>query len=795
MYKQANYIALGNKINDYNLSSLNTLPLDDAAVFFNESLLRLVSECIPSKEVTVRSDDKPWYDTEIRKHSRKRDRLKSIALKSERTSDWRKYKQARNKVNNLKKYAKERFYNNLELTLSGNYTNNKRDFWKLTRFFIKNTTASASIPPLHTTTIDNEIKIHTTDKDKADCLNDYFTSISRVTDDNVQLPNPQKFTEIALEFFNINELEVKEIIDTLDINKASGPDLINHKMLKYVSSAVSKPLTIIFNRSLREKHYPELWKRNNVVPLFKKGDKDDPANYRPVSLSSSVGKIMERIVFKNMYNHLHLNNLLYKYQSGFVPGHSTTFQLIDIYHHICQTFENKQYSCMVFFDISKAFDRVWHKGLLFKLKQNGIDGNLLDWLADYLSNRKQCVVLNSVCSDYKEVLAGVPQGSVLGPLLFLVYVNDIADQLLSLTRLFADDSSLFLSASNLNDIEGILNHDLSIVSAWAKQWLVNFNPNKTVAMLFSLLKVDVVPSLSFDGIDINFVDQHKHLGITLTENGKWQNHIDNILTSASKVIGIMRKLKYTFSRVALNQVYISYVRPILEYSSVVWDNCTVEQANSLEKLQNEAARIVTGLTRSVSIERLYDECGWDSLSLRRRNQKLKLMYRVTHDMVPSYISDIIPPNVGETTRYPLRNRDNIVTVPQRTTIFSRSCIPSSTSAWNELPLQYRNSETYSAFCYQVKKDFCSSINVPIHYLMGSRKLSILHCRMRNRCSNLNNDLFCNHLRDSPICECLEEMEDAEHFLFKCSLFHDQRIIMFHATRPLHPLNLQLLLYQ
>ena len=146
-----------------------------------------------------------------------------------------------------------------------------------------------------------------------------------------------------------------------------------------------------------------------------------------------------------MYNYLQDNNLLYKYQSGFIPGHSTTFQLLDIYYHICQTFENKQYSCMVFCDISKGFDRVWHKGLIFKLKQNGFDGNFLHWLASYLADRKQCVVLNASLSATRDVLAGVPQGSVLGPLFFLIYVNDIAEQLLSLTRLYADDSSVCFS--------------------------------------------------------------------------------------------------------------------------------------------------------------------------------------------------------------------------------------------------------------------------------------------------------------------------------------------------------------
>ena len=307
---------------------------------------------------------------------------------------------------------------------------------------------------------------------------------------------------------------------------------------------------------------------------------------------------MERVVFKKMYN------LLYKYQPGFIPGHSTSFQLIDIYHHIGQTFDSKQISCMVFCDISKAFDRVWHKGLLFKLKQNGIEGALLEWLSSYFSNRKQYVVLNSSFSEIKYVLAGVPQGSVLGPLLFLIYVNDIVEQLLSLTRLYADDSSLFESASNIRDIEGILNHYLAIICKWAKQWLINFNPNKTVVVLFSLMELGVPPNLIFDGVPIQFVSNHRHLGITLNEKGKWYDHTEKVLSSASKVIGDIRKLKYKFSYHSLNQIYISYVRPILEYSSTVWDNCTAEQARSLEKLQNEAARIVTGLTRSVSFERV-----------------------------------------------------------------------------------------------------------------------------------------------------------------------------------------------
>ena len=179
-------------------------------------------------------------------------------------------------------------------------------------------------------------------------------------------------------------------------------------MLRGVSKSVSKPSCILMNRSFEEGIFPDIWKIGNVIPIFKKGDKSQPSNYRPVALLSCIGKLQERIVFKNMYNFLLDINLLYKYQSGFLPHHSTVcfFQLIDIFHNICQAFDNNMFSSIVFCDVSKAFDRVWHKGLLFKLRQNGIEGKLLELLNSYLSQRKQKVGLKSCFSCLKS-LTGV----------------------------------------------------------------------------------------------------------------------------------------------------------------------------------------------------------------------------------------------------------------------------------------------------------------------------------------------------------------------------------------------------
>ncbi len=414
---------------------------------------------------------------------------------------------------------------------------------------------------------------------------------------------------------------------------------------------------------------------------------------------------MERIMFKHIYNHLYTNKLIYDRQSGFLPGHSTVYQLIDIYDQICNSFNNKQHTCMVFCDISKAFDRVWHKGLLFKLKQNGVNGNLLSWIENYLSNRKQIVTIRSTNSDTRAPNAGVPQGSVLGPLLFLVYVNDITDNLLSITRLFADDSSLSFTTSNTADLEGILNHDLQIIANWAKQWLVTFNPNKTEAMLFSLKTTNEPIRLSFDGTEISFVNNHKHLGVTLSNNGKWHDHINNIISSSSKILGIMRKLKFQLSRTSLNQIYISYMRPILEYSSVVWDGCSDYEKSTLEKIQNEAARIVTGLTRSVSLANLRQEIGWQELSDRRTVQKLSIMYKADNNITPSYINNLLPPTIRDITNYNLRNRNNINIPSSRLEIHKQSFIPSSVQLWNNVDPNIRALDTHNKFKTNIIKNY------------------------------------------------------------------------------------------
>ncbi len=255
----------------------------------------------------------------------------------------------------------------------------------------------------------------------------------------------------------------------------------------------------------------------------------------------------------------------------------------------------------------------------------------------------------------------------------------------------------------------------------------------------------------------------------------------------------MRSLKFKLKRKTLNQIYISYLRPILEYASIVWDNCTIYEKDMLDKIQYEAARIVTGLTRSVSIDRLLSEIGWVNLSDRRKIQKLTLVYKQKSAELPDYLSDLFPQTVAEANPYNLRNNNNYTVLSRRTEIYSRSVIPSSLNLWNQLDENCRESTSLPSFKSKLKEKFKPPV-VPSYYLAGERRFSVYHARIRNRCSNLNADLFNNHLRQDSVCSCGSDIEDAEHYLFRCINHTAPRYQLFINTRGYHPLSMNKLLY-
>ena len=283
----------------------------------------------------------------------------------------------------------------------------------------------------------------------------------------------------------LTPLEIESVLKTLTVGKASGPNGLSNRVLKELSVQLSVPFCSLFIQSLQTGFLPSFYKEANVCPVPKKGDLSVVSNHRPISLLNAEAKVFERLVFKYLFNHLRDNNLLSSLQSGFIPGDSTVNQLTFLYNTFCQALDSGKEVRAVFCDIRKAFDRVWHVGLLHKLRAAGVTGEILNWSNNYLSDRKQRVVLPGTVSDWLLIRAGVPQGSILGPLLFLLYINDIVTDIGSNIRLFADDTSLYIIVDDPSDAANCLSRDLDKISRWAATWLVSLNPAKTESLLIS----------------------------------------------------------------------------------------------------------------------------------------------------------------------------------------------------------------------------------------------------------------------------------------------------------------------
>ena len=291
--------------------------------------------------------------------------------------------------------------------------------------------------------------------------------------------------------------------------------------------------------------FPNKWKKANVTPIFKKKDKNLVTNYRPISLLPLCGKIFEKIIYDNLYSYIYKNNFITDKQSGYKRGDSTVKQLLSITNEIHKTFDEGKELRAVFLDISRAFDRVWHDGLLFKLSQIGIEGQALNIVKDFLKNREQRVVIDGQSSDWAPITAGVPQGSILGPLLFLIYINDITEVITSDIRIFADDTFIFRTANS--DSTRLLNDDLAKITDWAWRWKMLFNPDiskQAVEVIFSNKGQKTnYPPLVFNGIPVKLVEETKHLGMILDSKLNFQSHLSEKIAEANSGLRVMIQLK------------------------------------------------------------------------------------------------------------------------------------------------------------------------------------------------------------------------------------------------------------
>ena len=521
-----------------------------------------------------------------------------------------------------------------------------------------------------------------------------------------------------------------------------------------------------------------------LFQFIKKKEKKSVKNDRPISLLPISGKIFEKLIFDNLHKYVFENNFISDNQSGYRVGGSTVKQLISITHEIHKAFDTSHELRAVFLDISKAFDTVWHEGLLFKLKRIGIEGDMISIIESFLSDRKQRVTIYGKFSEWADVQAGVPQGSLLGPIIFLVFINDLVEVVESNINIFADDTFIFRIVDQFST--EFLNRDLERISRWSWQWKLSFNPDLTkqaVEIVFSNKKIkNRLEPLVFNGIPVKEVGETKHLGMILDSKLTFENHMTEKLAKARQGLGVMKQLKKWVDKKTLENVYKLYVRPQVEYGDLVFDHADLNKSNiftlrntndkistDIESIQYQAARIVSGAWKGSSMEKLYNILGWESMQNRRTMRKLDLLHQTLNNKFPNYLYNILEvqmfrPDSRYSNRLMLRN------ITTKTTKYKKSFFPATILDWNKLDFEIKTSKSKNIF----KKKVLNKIRpkkAPYFGLIGNENVRHI-TTLRLGLSPLNAHKHSYNFADTPLpfCRICESIEDTTHFLLLCKSF-------------------------
>ena len=415
-------------------------------------------------------------------------------------------------------------------------------------------------------------------KDIADKFNDLFVNIGPNLASTIKAPNA-KITDYitnsppsSLALFPTTPYEIVSVASSLSNKTSAGIDEIPLNILKSSIIYISVPLSHLINSSIATGIFPKALKNAKICPIYKSGEKTDIANYRPISILSSFSKIYEKVIFTRLVTFCERNNIISQCQYGFRSNHSTCMALMDLYNKVSTSIENNEFAIGLFLDLSKAFDTLDHTVLLSKLSHYGIRGLCLEWFRSYLSEREQCVYYNGSQSSMKVANCGVPQGSILGPLLFILYMNDIgAVSLLLNPILFADDTNLFYSHKRIDTLNQIVNVELEKIAIWFRINKLSLNLVKTNFMLFGRKKIhNHNLQISIDGSAVEKVSSVKFLGVFIDDKLSWTVHTDHIAKKISMGLGIMNRVKRILPLPVLLTLYHTMIFPYLSYCNIVW---------------------------------------------------------------------------------------------------------------------------------------------------------------------------------------------------------------------------------
>ena len=711
-YSHFSEISFNNELLQVGFSELLNYEKDDPNKLFSSfynKLNKVINKHAPLKKLSkrkIKQFSKPWITKGIKTAIRRKNELFY-------SNDFDKYKLYRNTISTLTRISKKLYYKSY---FSENISNMKKTWKGIRELMGRQKKSNKSVNALRTDRFSP--LIHEPSK-LANIMNSHFASCGHRL--AAKLPHSEKHfsdflddqhSEIgSFSFHPVEPINIEWEIMALPSNKAYGLYSCPIRVLKCARQIISDPLAKIFNISIEQGIYPQKLKIAKIIPIFKCDDETDPNNYRPISLLSIFNKLFEKIMYKKLKSFLDINGIICDSQYGFREKHSTEHAILDIVNQIQTNMDKRLFSCGVFIDLSKAFDTVDHNILLAKLNHYGIRGVINQWFASYLKGRLQTTEIKNSISSKQETLCGVPQGSVLGPLLFLLYINDICKSSSILQFfLFADDTNLLYADKSLRSLEKVLNRELIHVSDWliANRLTLNIKKSNYVIFRPPQKKIDYKPVIKLlDNnsqlmISLEYKDCVKYLGVLIDSHLSWKQHIDHIALKISKSVGLISKVRHFLPFHILANLYQSLILPYLSYSVVVWGRAANSHLNKLLILQKRVLRLMNFAQSQQHAVPFFLSSNFLPIHMIYFQRTANLMYDISNGVSPILIQNLFKKS-NYVHNYSTRSasRGEFYVKSSRTEIQKHSFSRSGTTIWNSLPQNLRN-ESKKNFKYNLQ---------------------------------------------------------------------------------------------